>query len=353
MLIDLTLRALKKLKKTTVTWVATLTAAGSWLMSNFSIGGSFGLQPSLCVHEFYQHAAPELINPKLAKNSVPMCFQGFSLNYSGVSKTPIWVAEHLTPQRLSTKIAREDHFHEETRLPLKLRSQLADYRGSGYDRGHMAPNGDMSDKASQFDSFSLANISPQTPENNQNTWREIEESLRSMVKKYKTDAYVVTGPIYAQQKVKTIKVGHSVLVPSHFYKAVYFPQIGMASAYLSANDRSMSAKVISICELEEKTGINIFPRLEENQKRQVFALPMQAKAVNAKQRPENRKTDLLSQCAQVPTEAQIKATQQLFVVNNSVSDQNLGQINRTGSQNETIHSLGFKLLEWWTQHGKK
>ena len=291
-----------------------------------------------------------LINPKLEKDSIAMCFQGFSLNYSGLSKTPLWVAEHLSPARLATKISREDHFHEELRLPARLRSQLSDYRASGYDRGHMAPNGDMPDKASQYDSFSLANISPQTPENNQNTWREIEESVRSMVKKYQIDAYVVTGPIYAQQKVKTIKFGHRVLVPSHFYKAVYFPETGLASAYLSANDRSQTAQRISICQLEQQTGINLFPRLDEQQKRQVFALPMQAKAVKAKRQPAYIKTDLASQCAQLPTEAQIKATQQLFVVNNAQAahDRNASEV--SGSQSNQLNVILLQLLKWWTAH---
>ena len=57
--------------------------------------------------------------------------------YSGVSKTPLWVAEALTPQRLSQKIPREDSFHEENNVATEHRATLSDYRGSGYDRGHM------------------------------------------------------------------------------------------------------------------------------------------------------------------------------------------------------------------------
>jgi endonuclease G len=346
-------RAWKKLKKSTVSMCAAIAALLGWSVTNLSSGSNFRLHQELCLDQFYQNTAPELINPKLQPNSHALCFNGFSLNYSGISKTPLWVAEYLSPQRLASKIAREDHFHEEHRLEPQARSSLEDYRGSGYDRGHMAPNGDMPDTAAQFDSFSLANISPQTPENNQNTWREIEESVRSMVSKYQLDAYVVTGPIYAKKQVKTIQAGHKVLVPSHFYKAVYFPKTGMASAYISANDQSKTAKVVSICALEEQTGINIFPRLEENRKRQVFALPMQARDVKAKRQPNYLHTDLPSQCASTPSEQQIKATQQLFVLDDAQPHSTQPAARAGEGQQSRLNWLLTALLEWLIQHEKQ
>ena len=103
--------------------------------------------------------------------------------YSGISKTPLWSAEHLNAERLSVKIKREDNFHEETRVAQRHRALLSDYRGSGYDRGHMAPNGDMPNKESQSDSFSLSNMVPQAPKNNQEVWRKLEEATRAIATK--------------------------------------------------------------------------------------------------------------------------------------------------------------------------
>ncbi|KAA8733785.1 DNA/RNA non-specific endonuclease [Acinetobacter qingfengensis] len=346
------------MKKTAISVSAVIATIMGWMITNFSSGNGLTLQPKLCLNQFYQDAAPELMNEKLKQNTYPLCFNSFTLNYSGISRTPLWVAEYLTPERLASKIPREDSFHEENRLPSDVRSLLSDYRSSGYDRGHMAPNGDMPDKTSQYDSFSLANIIPQTPENNQNTWREIEESVRSMVSKYKVEAYVVTGPIYASKTVKYIKKGHAVLVPSQVYKAIYFPQTGMASAYIANNDQSKTAEVISICALEEKTGINIFPRLEEARKRQVFSLPLQARQVTIKRQPDYVKTDLASQCANTPDDQQIKDTQQLFVMNTS-EEKSLGTSHQehrgtsTGqSQQSNINLIIETLLEWLKQHGK-
>lgn len=285
----------------------------AWSNNQASSFTAFNFGQKLCLSEFYQNTAPELINEKLKVKSYPLCFEGFTLNFSGVSKTPLWVAEKLSPQRLARKIAREDNFHEESRLPEQVRSRLDDYRGSGYDRGHMAPNGDMSNKVSQYDSFSLANIIPQVPDNNQNTWRELEEATRAMVSKYRQDAYIITGPAFLRKKIAYIKPGHRIMVPTHVYKVVYFPKIAMASVYISKNDSSRSVEIISICALEERTGINFFPTLAENVKRQVFALPTTAKQVKANQQLRYIKNDLQSQCATTPTEQQIKQTQQQFL----------------------------------------
>ena len=116
---------------------------------------------SACLSQFYRDIPPVLAKDSLQKNSYALCFHDFNVMYSGVSKTPLWVAEKLTPQRLSNRIKREDNFHEETRIPEMHRALLSDYRGSGYDRGHMAPNGDMGNTTAQYDSFSLANMVPQ------------------------------------------------------------------------------------------------------------------------------------------------------------------------------------------------
>ena len=120
-------------------------AAGSFAIAfgEEKIGQLFtaGTSNAACLNQFYREVPPYLVKESLKKDSYPLCFNGFNVMYSGVSKTPLWVAEYLNPQRLSTKIKREDNFHEESRVAERHRALLSDYRGSGYDRGHMAPNG--------------------------------------------------------------------------------------------------------------------------------------------------------------------------------------------------------------------
>lgn len=265
---------------------------------------------SQCLSQFYRDQPPILLKESLIKNSYPLCFNGFNVMYSGVSKTPLWSAEHLSPSRLSQKIKREDSFHEESRVDVQHRALLADYRGSGYDRGHMAPNGDMPNKQSQADSFSLANMVPQAPKNNQKVWRELEEATRSVVTKQKQDVYVVTGPIFSGEKLKTI--GKGVIVPTAVFKAIYVPKTGMIGAYYAPNDNSLKVSVISVCELEQKLGINIFPQLNEDKKRNIYKLPLTAGQVKANKPIDYSHWDGVSQCASSVSADEIKALQKKF-----------------------------------------
>ncbi len=72
---------------------------------------------------------------------------------SGVSM--LWVAEALTPARLSQRIPREDNFHEEPRVKASIVRLCWIIVVRTYDRGHMAPNADMTNLDTEFDSFSL------------------------------------------------------------------------------------------------------------------------------------------------------------------------------------------------------
>jgi endonuclease G len=133
----------------------------------------------------------------------------------------------------------------------------------------MAPNGDMPDRDSQRDSFSLANIVPQDGENNRNLWAGIEGAVRKMAKK-EGDLYVVTGPAFLGADLK--KIGN-VLVPTHLYKLVYSPRQRAGAAWFVENTADAKANVIPIPELERIIGINLLPALSDAEKERVLALP--------------------------------------------------------------------------------
>lgn len=241
-------------------------------LSVFFVSTTWASDFSSCDQSFYQSTEPDYINHNLLKQSVALCFNGFATLYSGVTRTPLWSAEYLTRERLlqAEEIPREDSFHSESRLPDEIQAELSDYKGSGYDRGHLAPNADMANENQQYDSFSLANIIPQTPENNRYIWKNIESVTRYLTKKY-GEVYVVTGAAF---KGKTVtRINKRVTVPSHTFKAIYVPETGEAGAYYAPNDDSKRLEVISIDELALRTGVDVFPGIPAQAKATAMILP--------------------------------------------------------------------------------
>lgn len=159
-----------------------------------------------CRALFADGRAPMLTNPKLADRAVPLCFEAFAVLHSGVSRTPLYAAERLTRRSVSAarRVERSDAFHDENRLPEDDRASLADYLRSGYDRGHLAPAGDMPSAVAQAESFSLANIVPQNRAVNRGLWAAIEESVRRLASE-RGEIFVVTGPIFEGRSVGAIK----------------------------------------------------------------------------------------------------------------------------------------------------
>lgn len=231
-------------------------------------------EPS-CQENYYKGDAPNFTNPALSRGTTELCFDGFTVMYSSITRTPLWSAEHLTKDRIerAQHLARQNNFHEENQLPFDQRATLEDYKSSGFDRGHMSPNGDMGSREQQYNSFSLANIVPQNSYNNQNPWRLLEEATRELVKQ-EGEAYIITGAAFRGNQIR--KIGN-VLVPSEVYKVVYFPKRQAAGVYWSPNDASGLVNVLSLAELNSKIGLDLLPNLPTRVKEQRINMPLSTK----------------------------------------------------------------------------
>ena len=227
--------------------------------------------PSLCPEHFAGGAAPDLLNPRLGNGARAICFQAFAILHSGASRTALYSAEHLTVDGVEAArgIPRQGEFHAEPALPPDERAELADYARSGFDRGHLSPSGDMPDQAAQQESFSLANMVPQAPQLNRGLWEGIESAVRTLAER-RGELYVVTGPIFAGQQVQTVG---RVLVPSLMFKAVLDPGRRQAAAYVATNENESNLQAVSIAQLTQMTGIDVFPALSARAKSVPMRLP--------------------------------------------------------------------------------
>lgn len=188
-----------------------------------------------------------------------LCYAGFAVLHSGVTHGPLWSAERITAAAVRAAWAnqREDGFHADRRLPFIERAELFDYRGSGYDRGHMAPNADFATKEAAAESFTLANIVPQDPSSNRYLWADIERAARDLALAH-GEIYVVTGPAYIGERIGWIGRGR-LPVPTHLFKAVYIPALRAGGAWLAANAPGDSWKPITLIELAALAKIDAFP----------------------------------------------------------------------------------------------
>jgi len=244
--------------------IASLILACSVLAANFAFAGG-------CPAHYVDGRLPEIRNQKLGSATQELCYGVFGIMHSGVTRTPLWSAEYLTAGNISSaqNLSRENSFHAEGKLPPAQRAELADYARSGFDRGHMAPNGDMPDRQTQRDSFTLANMVPQDASNNRHVWAGIEGAVRKMAQK-EGALYVITGPAFIGSSLQ--KIGN-VLVPSHLYKVVYSPKQGVGAAYFIENKPVDDYQVLSIAQLEAKIGIDVLPSLSAQKKEILLRLP--------------------------------------------------------------------------------
>jgi len=166
-----------------------------------------------------------------------LCYEAFAILHSGRSKTPVFVAQRLNRASLTDAKdeKRTNRFFADARLPSAERAQLEDYKGSGYDRGHMAPAADMPTARAMAQSISLANMVPQNRTNNRKAWAGIERATRKYVMRAKGDVYVITGPVF-DAVPKTIG-GGKVWVPTHLFKLDYDEATGRAWAALGREYR--------------------------------------------------------------------------------------------------------------------
>ncbi|GGX41479.1 DNA/RNA non-specific endonuclease [Undibacterium squillarum] len=222
---------------------------------------SFAADFSNC-REFFAKGEPPVIQDPAPLKTRALCFSEFAVMHSGRSRTPLYVAERINRSTLSDgkDLERTNRFYADARLPRSERAELDDYKGSGYDRGHMAPAANRYSPEGMAQSFSLANMVPQNQENNRKTWAGIEKSARKYASRATGDVYIISGPVFPAQP-QTIG-SNKVWVPHILYKLIYDPATNKAWAYWVENTEDAKAgKPITYQELVQRTGIRFLPTL--------------------------------------------------------------------------------------------
>ncbi|MCP9236460.1 DNA/RNA non-specific endonuclease [Lewinella sp. JB7] len=191
---------------------------------------------------------------------------GFVLSYNEDWEQAEWVAYVLTRDHLQREwTERRDNFREDPAVGTGSATD-ADYRGSGYDRGHLAPFADFAWDPELADrTFYLSNVSPQARQFNQGIWRELEELTRDWANRFER-LYVITGPVTTEPPKYHIGRDNRVAVPRAYFKVLLDldqpEQKGIG--FIIPNEISFDPLpefAVSIDEVETRTGIDFFPDL--------------------------------------------------------------------------------------------
>lgn len=191
----------------------------------------------------------------------------YTLKYNEKFEQAEWVAYELTRDEVLGSTKRKDTFKADPSINTGS-ATLYDYKGSGYDRGHLAPAADMKmSSKSMSESFYMSNMSPQAPGFNRGIWSLLESYVRTWA--YENESlYIVTGPVLTKDNYPTIG-SNNVAIPEYYYKVIldFEGDEIKAIGFILPNKKSSKKLVdyaVTVDEVEEFTGIDFFHQLEDN-----------------------------------------------------------------------------------------
>jgi len=186
----------------------------------------------------------------------------YSLSYNETTEQANWVFYEINSNTTLGRTIRTNNFRSDNLISTKS-AQLSDYKGSGFDRGHLVPAADMSfNYTAMSESFLLSNMSPQKASFNRGIWKKLEGLVRSWGTN--SSIYVVTGPIL--NSCNSYIGTNNVCVPNYFYKVIYNPENKKMISFVLSNQKgtgNLSDYVCTTNYLEQITNIDFFPILED------------------------------------------------------------------------------------------
>ncbi|MET0624122.1 MAG: DNA/RNA non-specific endonuclease, partial [Pyrinomonadaceae bacterium] len=156
----------------------------------------------------------------------------YALAYHRDRGGPNWVSWHLDSSWTTGSGQRQDDFRADTSLPSGwYQVQGSDFSGSGFDRGHMCPSADrLRTNADNSATFLMTNMIPQSPDNNQGPWNNMEQYLRTLVSAG-NELYIISGGSGqggsgSNGGTTNTVAGGRVVVPSQTWKVIIVLPVG-------------------------------------------------------------------------------------------------------------------------------
>jgi endonuclease G len=189
--------------------------------------------------------------------------KGYTFSYVEAHEQSEWVAYLLEDGKWKYSNLERPLFEQDPIVETES-AHWGNYKKSGYTKGHLCPAGDRKQSQELYDeTFFTSNASPQLYDFNAGVWNRLENKVRYWAGKY-DGVYVVTGGVLTDN-LETIGK-EDVSVPKYFYKVLLTKDKTRMIAFLVPHEKSnqpLYEFVVSVDELEKKTGINFFSKLDD------------------------------------------------------------------------------------------
>lgn len=213
--------------------------------------------------------APRRVSPP-APDDITIIRRGeFTIGWSPSLRHPVWVAYHVVPEA-KYEAGERPKFQRDKEAANAPKP--GDYSKTSYDRGHMAPNHAIATRYgadAQAKTFLMGNIAPQTPALNRGPWREVEHRIADLWTRRWGEIWVIVGCYSSGGNCEILSGSDSIDVPERFYQVIV-AQDGMDVRALAVDFPQgvawrewPSRCIVSIDELERRTGLDFLPDLDE------------------------------------------------------------------------------------------
>jgi endonuclease G len=159
----------------------------------------------------------------------PICREAYLVGYDAPVKIPVYVAYTLLPQNALGCFPRTNAFVADQSLN-GMGARPDDYAGTGYDKGHAAPDGDLSwSQQVEYESFLMTNMYPQHGSLNRGIWKLLETSVRGWAVQLNQTFTIYVGALYGTGDAF---IGNGVIVPHGYYKIVINQNTGAVAGWV-------------------------------------------------------------------------------------------------------------------------
>ena len=196
--------------------------------------------------------------------------RNYLIGYSYLFRQPRWAMQVIDGRAKDVSVDRQDCFRTDLRIPEEFRATIADYSGSGYDRGHLVPSADSnSSRLENSETFLISNMAPQHPDLNRKVWRILEDKVRktALIQKV-VEVYAISGPVFDITKPFS-KIGDDVVVPHEFFKTILvednrgkFKFYSFLIPNKEMDNQEVNDFATSVNYIEFRTGLKLWDRLK-------------------------------------------------------------------------------------------